>query len=116
MLTAGATNIGRLVRAATAAMALALLLGSALAVPAGAQPRQQAADQANRFIDWCFGNGGNPHVWSAGGELIEVSCWFSDGSSLDCQFYPEASCTRFGAGTVLNPGDGIAPPLVRPPS
>ena len=116
MPTGRARNLGRLVRAATAAIALTLLAGGLAMHPAGATTRQGAVNAANDFIAYCYGKGGNPHVWSAGDELIEVSCWYPDGSSLDCQFYPDFSCTRFGPGTVLNPGDDNAPPLVRPPA
>jgi hypothetical protein len=85
--------------------ALALLLSGLAAPLASAQTRQEAVDQANGFIDWCYANGGDPIVVGAGTDAessVVVVCKFSDGSSFVCSFYPNASCHQY-------------PPLVRPP-
>lgn len=125
MLTAGAYEVGRRMRAAMAALALALLLGGLAAVPAGANPRDPNVVNANNFIDWCFANGGTPNStgYDSSGGIISVSCTFSDGSSLYCSFWHDGttSCVKLDpkgniGGYVPPPfGTGTAPPLTRPP-
>jgi len=124
MPTADAKNIGRLIRAATAALALALLLSRVTAGPAGAEPQGPGTVNANAFIDWCVANGGSPDADYDGsyGKIVGV-CWFSDRSKLQCNFWLDGSVdcyTKSPSGVIhaVNPpdGTGIAPPLVRPPS
>src|SRR4051794_28880665 len=93
MPTASATTIGRLLRAATAALALALLLSRLTAGPAGAEPRGPGVENANAFIDWCFANGGSPDTGydTGDGSIIEGTCRFSDGSRLQCRFWSDGS-------------------------
>ncbi len=126
MLTAGATNIGRLIRAATA-IALALLFGGLASIPAGASSRDQNVIDANNFIDWCFNNGGSPdtsHYVENGNDIIYAYCQFPDGSSINCQFWLDGTTRCWathlnGATNPVPPPPGVggtAPPLTRPPS
>jgi hypothetical protein len=129
MLTASATmnrtTIGRWLGAATAALALLLLVGGVTATPAGAAPRNPSRDNANNFEEWCWANGGEPWA-SPSGSGYAVQCTFSDGSSILCSFSADgtASCHHLDAndnilGDVPPPNGckcGTAPPLMRPPS
>jgi hypothetical protein len=124
MPTADAKNIGRLIRAATAALALALLLSRVTAGPAGAEPQGPGTVNANAFIDWCVANGGSPDADYDGsyGKIVGV-CWFSDGSKLQCNFWLDGSTDCYavspnGNWHLVNPpdGTGIAPPLILPPA
>ena len=52
--------------------AVALLLGGAVATPAGAMRRSEAVKQVNQMISLCFATGGDPYV-----EESEVNWGFS---------------------------------------
>ncbi|HEU0114040.1 MAG TPA: hypothetical protein VFQ80_05165 [Thermomicrobiales bacterium] len=121
--TTNRTTIGRWLGAATAALALLLLLSGVTAVPAGASSRDQNVIDANDFVSWCFTNGGTPdtsHYVDYGNDIIYAFCLFPDGSSINCQFWLDGTTRCWathpnGTTNPVSPPVGTAPPLTRPP-
>jgi hypothetical protein len=92
MRTTIAARAGRLLGQTAAVALVALLLAGLAAAPAGARTRDDGRKEANDFIAWCFGEGGNPIVVEGTGDDILVACDFPDGKDLTCQFYPVYDC------------------------
>lgn len=103
MGTTIATRAGRRLGQMAAVALVALLLAGLAAAPAGAKTRDDGRQEANDFIAWCVGEGGDPVVIVASEDRITVACNDLPGGDFLCNFYPDPYCKLWGAR--VTPGD-----------
>jgi hypothetical protein len=106
----GKRIVRRIVLAAFAAVLAAPAFGPATP-EAAAQTRSDARDEANRIIERCFRNGGEPVVHEAGEDAITVVCKnTAGGKNLVCAWVPRGGWKSTCAFVLPRPGaDGLSP-------
>jgi hypothetical protein len=93
--TTNRTSTRRTVFAALALALLALIVAERMAGPVGAEPRSDKVNRANKMIEKCFNEGGDPSViMDTTGESITIACSFPDGSTVYCDASGWDTCTN----------------------
>lgn len=112
MNSAVTARTGRLVGRVAAVLAVALLVGGLAVRGAGAEGRRDAVQDANDFINACYGEGGYAEVLVDDEDNMIVACYGIPGGYAEvCTFY---DVEDFGPHAVRECWF-TTPPLTRPP-